>query len=179
MGAERQDGHSGVDGEDDLARLLSRQFESLGDVAPAAARVEEKGGTLKFSFIWPLTSWEEQLARSERRERLEGFRLHFLEAVAPSLAEVVEMVTGQQARARAQALRAAGLGASVVFTLGPSTGDGAEERQAIRNWSLQVRRNSRRQRAEHRRRAAEVERTVRVVREMRRRVRGKANLGHD
>jgi hypothetical protein len=165
MAGGREERRSTGSDRQELARLLSCQFESLGESRPSRVRVAEEANTVSLAFGWPLAPWEAILVRSGQQHRLERFRLELLEAIAPSLAEVVEIEIGREARSRSLALAARGQEATVGFALGGPTEDGAESRRAIRNWSLQVRRSARHQRSEHRR---QVERLKRATEAMRR-----------
>lgn len=176
MAAEQGQLHSGADAGDDLVHLLSCQFESLGDAPATAGRILEEGDTLRFTFRWPLANWEALLARTGHRERLVSFRSQFLQAIAPSLAEVVEAMRGRETQPRSPEISADCQSASFDFALGAAVEDRAEERQAVRNWSSQLRRNARRQRTEHRRHSEEVSRVAEAMRETRRRLRESSAL---
>jgi hypothetical protein len=147
----------------DLAGLLCRQFECLGDVRPMAPRIAEEEDTLRFDFSWPLAPWEALLASSGQTHRLERFRSEFLTAIAPSLAEVVEVATGRRVRAPSAQLETGGREAAVGFALGATTDSWGESSEAIRNWGSQVRRSARRLRADHKQQVERLKRTVRAV----------------
>jgi hypothetical protein len=151
--------------------MLSSQFESLGDVRPTETRIAEADDSLRVTFIWPLAPWEALLVESGQQHRLERFRAEFLKAIAPSLAEVVELATGREAPSPRSELGPGGRLATVRFALGAPTEDRVESREAIRNWGSQVRRNARRLRADHRKQVAALRRTVRAVEDTKRQVR--------
>jgi hypothetical protein len=155
------------EGDADLAQLLVDQFANLDDVRPNEARIVRETDAVQFRFGWPLGAWEESLTRSQGEELLRGFRTDFLGAIAPSLAEVVEALGSREVTSSDVHLDPHGRRAEVCFALGSSTTDGAERAEGLRNWGRQVRRNARRQRAEHSRRVAELLRLTESMRQAR------------
>jgi hypothetical protein len=127
------------DCDEGLAGMLCDQFVALGYRRPAVARVVQDGDVALLVLAW----WEEA-----------GRDL--LNAVAPTLGELV----GLDARREVVDLRTAvtpdGRRAMVSFVLGAETEDGTERRVALRNWAEQVRRNAASRQVEYQARREEL-----------------------
>jgi hypothetical protein len=144
----------------DLATMLCDQFVALGHRRPAVARVVEDEDVVLLVLAW----WEEESKA-------------LLNAVAPTLGELV----GIDARREVVDLRTAvtpdGCRAMVSFVLGEHTEDGAERRMALCNWARQVRRNALRQRIAYRERREELVRFREELRRTRDEARARSTAG--
>jgi uncharacterized protein YbcI len=132
-----------------LATSLSDQFALLYDARPIDPTVGVINDSLVYAFHGGLTLADERLMDAGRGAEVREFRERFLKVAGEQLSAVVEALTG-------------GAVTSFFGTFDPVSGltEGTffidsrpdrvlEERQALLNWSAQVRRNARSLRDEH------------------------------
>lgn len=108
------------------------------------------GNMLAFVFEDGLSVADEWLLGSGRAERLREFRQSFFEVVSGELVEVVGGLTGMPVTYSFSGFDPATRTTHAIFVLDVTQLYGAEQRQAVLNWSEQVRRNARRLREQHR-----------------------------
>jgi hypothetical protein len=140
-------------GEEALERVaatLSDLYFVLYEERPVDPRASLTGNMLAFVFEGGLSVADEGLLRSGRPERLREFRQNFFEVVSGELTEVVGGLTGMPVTYSFYGFDPKTRTTHAVFVLDMSRLHDAEERQAVLNWSEQVRRNARRLREEHR-----------------------------
>lgn len=127
-----------------IAGTLSDLYYTLYEERPVDPRASLTGNMLAFVFEGGLSVGDEWLVRSGRAERLTEFREHFFEVVSGELVEVVGGLTGMPVTYSFYGFDPKTRTTHAVFVLDLSTLYGREERQAVLNWSKQVRRNARR-----------------------------------
>jgi uncharacterized protein YbcI len=133
-----------------VAATLSDLYFMLYQERPADAHASLTGNMLAFTFEGGLGVSDEWLLRSGRGERLREFRQNFFEVVSDELVGVVGDLTGLPVTYAFYGFDPKTRTSHSVFVLDMSELHGAEQRQAVINWSEQVRRNARRLREEHR-----------------------------
>jgi uncharacterized protein YbcI len=134
---------------DGLATSLAAQFALLYDARPADAHVASVGNTLVFSFQGGLTSVDERMVEAGHLDRLRRFRQQFLGAIGDRLSALVRAATGTEVVSFLGDFHPESRTTRAVFVLDPSSRGDREARQALLNWSVQVRRNARILREEH------------------------------
>jgi uncharacterized protein YbcI len=159
-----------------IAASLSDLYYVLYEARPVDPRASLTGNMLAFVFEGGLSVSDEWLLRSGREEQLREFRGQFFEVVDDEITSVVRELTGLNVTYSFTGFDPLTRTTHAIFVLDLSKVRAAEERQAVLNWSEQVRRNARRLRAEHaetRARQRELKEKVRSQREaMRREVEG-------
>jgi hypothetical protein len=144
---ERRESVDRSECDGDLAMMLCDQFAALGHRRPAVARVVEEGDVVLLVLAW----WEE-----EGKEPLN--------AVAPTLGELISLDTRREIVDVRTAVTPDGCRAMVSFVLGASTEDKVERAVAVRNWVKQVQRHAIRQQEYCRRRRPELVRLQASIR---------------
>jgi uncharacterized protein YbcI len=140
-------------GDEALARIaatLSDLYHILYEERPGDPHVSLTGNMLAFVFENGLSVSDEWLLTSGRGERVREFRQNFFEVVSPELVGVVGDLTGMPVTYSFYGFDPQTRTTHAVFVLDVSELHEAEQRQAVLNWSEQVRRNARRLREEHR-----------------------------
>jgi uncharacterized protein YbcI len=138
---------------DGLARIaasLADQFAALYDASPVDPRASFAGDVLTFAFEGGLSPSDQWLLEAGREEQLQEFREHFLRVIGDQLTEVVEGLGAVEVRHFFSTFEASGRTTSCFFIVAPIARDEGEQRQALLNWSEQVRRNARDLRERHR-----------------------------
>jgi hypothetical protein len=108
------------------------------------SRASLTGNMLAFVFDGGLSVADEWLLRSGRAERLREFRQNFFEVVAGELIELVGGLAGMAVTYSFYGFDPTTRTTHTIFVLDARERYGADERQAVVNWSEQVRRNARR-----------------------------------
>jgi len=108
------------------------------------SRASVTGNMLAFVFDGGLSVADEWLLRSGRAERLREFRQNFFEVVSGELVELVGGLTGMAVTYSFYGFDPKTRTTHAIFVLDTGERYGAEERQAVVNWSEQVRRNAHR-----------------------------------
>jgi hypothetical protein len=133
-----------------LRTALSDQFTALYDHRPVDPSTALKGDLLTFAFQGGLSRGDELLLEGERSEQLCRFRDAFLTVIAPQLEEVVTALAPVEVLGLRSSFDPTSGATECVFQLARSETNADEERQALLNWSEQVRRNARTLRKSHR-----------------------------
>jgi uncharacterized protein YbcI len=133
-----------------VAATLSDLYEMLYEERPANARASLTGNMLAFVFEGGFSVADEWLLRNGREERLRQFRQSFFEVVNDELVEVVSGITDLPVTYSFHGFDPKTRTTHAIFVLDMTELHGAEQRQAVLNWSEQVRRNARRLREQHR-----------------------------
>lgn len=133
-----------------IAATLSDLYFVLYEERPVDPRASLTGNMLAFVFEGGLSVADEWLLRCGKEERLTEFRQHFFEVVSDQVIEVVGSLTGVPVTYSFYGFDVKTRTTHAVFVLDLRTLGGSEQRQAVLNWSEQVRRNARRLREEHR-----------------------------
>jgi uncharacterized protein YbcI len=139
-------------GDDALERIavaLADLYHDLYEERPLDPRASLTGNMLAFVFEDGLSVSDEWLLRTGSDERLRKFREHFLSAVSEELVGVVRDLTGLPVTYSFHGFDPKTRTTHVIFVLDLSSLNGSEQRQAVLNWSEQVRRNARRLREQH------------------------------
>jgi hypothetical protein len=105
---------------------------------------------LTFVFQGGLSRADELLLEGGRERELTEFRERFLRAASPDLAQVIEQLTEQTVSYSQFGFDSGSRTTTCLFGLLPRAEQGREQREAILNWSEQVRRNSQEIRLRHR-----------------------------
>lgn len=127
-----------------IATTLSDFYFVHYDEPAANSRASLTRNMLAFVFDGGLSVADEWLLRSGRVERLCEFRQNFFEVVSGELVEVVGGLTGMAVTYSFYGFDPETRTTHAIFVLDTRERYGAEERQAVVNWSEQVRRNARR-----------------------------------
>jgi uncharacterized protein YbcI len=141
-----------------IAGTLSDLYFMLYEERPGDAHASLTGNMLAYVFEGGLSVSDEWLLRSGRGERLREFRRNFFEVVDDEMTGVVGDLTGMPVTYSFYGFDPKTRTSHAVFVLDMTELRGAEERQAVLNWSEQVRRNARRLREQHQEKREEVER---------------------
>ena len=139
----------GDDALDRIAATLAELYYSLYEERPLDARASLNDNMLAFVFEDGLSVADERLLQGGRDERLQEFREHFLRAADTEMAGVVTALTGLPVTYSFYGFDVKTRTTHAIFVLDLSTLNATEERQAVLNWSEQVRRNARLVREEH------------------------------
>jgi uncharacterized protein YbcI len=140
-------------GEEALERVattLSDLYFVLYEERPGDAHASLTGNMLAFVFEGGLSVSDEWLLLTGRGERLREFRQNFFEVVSGEMVQVVGDLTGMPVTYSFYGFDPETRSSHAIFVLDMSGLGGSEQRQAVLNWSEQVRRNARRLREEHR-----------------------------
>jgi uncharacterized protein YbcI len=133
-----------------VASTLSDLYYGLYEERPADPHASLTGNMLAYVFEGGLAVSDEWLLRTGRGERLREFRRNFFEVVSEELVGVVGDLTGLPVTYSFYGFDPTTRTTHAIFVLDMSELHGAEQRQAVLNWSEQVRRNARRLRDQHR-----------------------------
>jgi uncharacterized protein YbcI len=139
-------------GDDALARIagsLSDLYGELYDARPGDAHASLTANMLAFVFEGGLTVADEWLLRMGKEERLREFRGQFFEVISERMVAVVADLTGKEVTYSFFGFDPRTRTTHAIFVLDLSELNETEQRQAVLNWSEQVRRNARRLREEH------------------------------
>jgi uncharacterized protein YbcI len=139
----------GQEALDRIAGTLSELYRGLYEARPIDAQASLTGNLLAFVFEGGLSVADEWLLRTGRDDRLKEFRQHFFEVVDHEMVGVVTDLTGLPVTYSFYGFDPRTRSTHAIFVLDLSELDRSEERQAVLNWSEQVRRNARRLRQEH------------------------------
>jgi uncharacterized protein YbcI len=142
--------HLGDEALERVASTLSSLYFTLYEERPADAHASLTGNMLAYVFEGGLGVSDEWLLRTGRGERLREFRQNFFEVVSDEMVGVVGDLTGMPVTYSFFGFDPTTRTTHAVFVLDMSELHGAEQRQAVLNWSEQVRRNARRLREQHR-----------------------------
>ncbi|MBS1845861.1 MAG: DUF2294 family protein [Actinobacteria bacterium] len=140
-------------GDEALERIsdtLSDLYLNLYGERTVDARASLTGNMLAHVFEGGLGVSDQWLLRSGRGERLREFRQNFFEVVSGEMVGVVGDLTGMPVTYSFSGFDPTTRTTHSIFVLDTTELGGAEQRQAVLNWSEQVRRNARRLREEHR-----------------------------
>ena len=153
MGPSSENRMQGVRlGDDALERIaatLAELYYSLYEERPLDARASLNDNMLAFVFEDGLSVADERLLQGGRDERLQEFREHFLRAADGEMAGVVNALTGLPVTYSFYGFDVKTRTTHAIFVLDLSALNASEERQAVLNWSEQVRRNARLLREQH------------------------------
>lgn len=140
-------------GDEALARIsttLSDLYFNLYGERPVDARASLTGNMLAHVFQGGLAVSDEWLLRTGRGEQLREFRQGFFEVVSDEVVGVIGDLTGMPVTYSFYGFDPTTRTTHSIFILDTSELGSPERRQAVLNWSEQVRRNARRLRKEHR-----------------------------
>lgn len=149
LGRPVYDAQLGDDALERIATSLTDLYALLYDERPADAHTSLTGNMLAFVFEGGLSVGDEWLLRAGETEQLTEFRRQFFDVVSDELVGVVGDLTGLTVTYSFYGFDPQTRTTHAVFVLDLSELRGSEQRQAVLNWSEQVRRNARRLRAEH------------------------------
>jgi hypothetical protein len=133
-----------------IAGALANSYGALYQEPAVDPRASLTGDMLAFSFQDGLNLADKALLRGGHLQRLEEFRRHFFEVVGDELSAVVVDLAGVPVDYSFYGFDPGRRTTHAVFILDLGAARGAEGRQAVLNWSEQVRRSSGRLRAQHR-----------------------------
>jgi hypothetical protein len=139
----------GDDALDRIAATLAELYYSLYEERPLDARASLNDNMLAFVFEDGLSVADERLLQGGRDDRLREFREHFLRAADGEMAAVVTALTELPVIYSFYGFDVKTRTTHAIFVLDLSSLNGSEERQAVLNWSEQVRRNARLLREQH------------------------------
>jgi Na+-translocating membrane potential-generating system MpsC-like protein len=139
----------GQEALDRIAGTLSDLYRGLYEEQPIDSQASLTGNMLAFVFEGGLSVADEWLLRNGRDDRLGEFRQQFFEVVDHELVGVVADLTSLPVNYSFYGFDPRTRTTHAIFVLDLTKLDRSEERQAVLNWSGQVRRNARRLRAEH------------------------------
>jgi uncharacterized protein YbcI len=135
-----------------LARIaagLADRFAALYEARPLDPRAHMAGNMLTFAFQGGLSVSDEKHLEAGHHEELRAFRERFLAVVAEELEATAGALTGAEVTFFSGVFDPATRTTNMLFVLDLLPDDTAEQREAIRNWSEQVRRNARELRVSH------------------------------
>jgi uncharacterized protein YbcI len=132
-----------------IASGLADQFASLYEAKPIDPRAHMAGNMLAVSFQGGLSISDEKHLEGGHYEELRAFRERFLEVVAEQLKSVVASLAGGHVTFFSAVFDPGTRTTNMLFVLDLLPDDASEQREAIRNWSEQVRRNARELRVNH------------------------------
>jgi hypothetical protein len=132
-----------------LATLLAEQFTVLYDNRPRDPLVTVNGSNVAFTFQGGLSGSDEHLLTAGRDREVRDFRENFLRAASSQFDGIVSSLLSADVTFSFAAFDPVSRTTSCFFVLDDSAESGQEQREAILNWSEQVRRNARRLRDEH------------------------------
>lgn len=139
----------GEDALDRIAGSLADLYNALYEERPLNARASLTGNMLAFVFEDGLSVADEWLLRGGHDDRLREFRNHFLQAAGDELVGVVSDLTGLRVTYSFYGFDPETRTTHAIFVLDLSELNESQQRQAVLNWSEQVRRNARRLREQH------------------------------
>jgi uncharacterized protein YbcI len=148
-GRHAQDVRLGDDALGRIAAALADLYFALYEERPLDPHASLTGNMLAFVFEDGLSVADEWLLLNGKDERLREFREHFLSIVSDELTGVVTDLTGLPVTYSFYGFDPKTRSTHSIFVLDLSALNASEERQAVLNWSEQVRRNARRLREEH------------------------------
>jgi hypothetical protein len=131
----------------DFANAISNLYAALYDEAPAGVESIVEEGALVCRIQGGLTAGDLMMLQYGHANELATYRESFFRAVADQLAMAVTAYTGYEALTQEATFDPATVITTLRFELGPAVQDATEQRQALRNWAEQVRRNSHRLKA--------------------------------
>jgi hypothetical protein len=144
-----KDARLGDDALERIAASLADLYHLLYEERPLDAHASLTGNMLAFVFEEGLSVPDEWLLRTGQDDRLKEFRENFLAVAGDQLTGVVTDLTGLPVTYSMYGFDPKTRTSHSVFVLDLSSLHGAEEHQAVLNWSEQVRRNARRLREQH------------------------------
>jgi hypothetical protein len=139
-------------GPERLARIavgLADQFALLYGASPADPQAQMAGNMLTFTFKAGLSVADESHLQAGHLDEVRRFREGFLGVVAEKLKTVAASLSGGHVTFFSSAFDSESRTTNMLFVLDLLPDDEAEQREAIRNWSEQVRRNARELRISH------------------------------
>jgi len=134
-----------------VAESLADLYSILYDAHPSDAQAGLAGEVLTCTFHGGLSRRDESLIEVGRAAEVRDFREHFMSAVGDQFSELVRNLTGRKVQSFVGTFDPIGQTTILIFRLEPARGGSWEDRDALINWSAQVRRNARHLRAEHQR----------------------------
>lgn len=126
----------------DLAEGIADLLAVLSDGRPAQSRASLDAGTLTLVFRDGLVRADRLMIANGLSNEVKRFREAFLEEIRVELVKLVEALAGIEASAAATGFDPATLETSLTLTVAARDDILEIEREALRNWSLQVRRKS-------------------------------------
>lgn len=132
-----------------IAAGLADQFALLYEAKPIDPRAHMAGNMLAFAFQGGLSVSDENHLEAGHFEELRAFRERFLEVVAGDLESTAGALTGTDVVFFSGVFDPDTRTTNMLFVLDLLPDDEEEQREAIRNWSVQVRRNARELRISH------------------------------
>ena len=131
-----------------LASSLLDLHEVLYDVRPQSADVAVAGDVVTCRYSGGLRPADEVVIEAGHADQVRQFREGFFAVVRPEFTELVEIITGRHVASFAPTFDPEERVTTIVFVL-EDRFPSEDDREAIRNWSAQVRRNARRLRELH------------------------------
>jgi hypothetical protein len=139
----------GDDALERIAATLADLYHVLYEERALDPHASLTGNLLAFVFEDGLSVADEWLLLAGRDERLKEFREHFFSVVSDELTGVVTDLTGLPVTYSFFGFDPKTRTSHSMFVLDLSALNASEQRQAVLNWSEQVRRNARRLREQH------------------------------
>jgi hypothetical protein len=133
----------------EIAGGLADQFAALYEATPLDPRAHMAGNMLTFTFQGGLSLSDENHLEASHFDELRAFRERFLEVIADSLKSTAGLLAGAEVSFFSGVFDPATRTTNMLFVLDLIPDSTAEQREAIRNWSEQVRRNARELRVSH------------------------------
>jgi len=151
-GASGGDNGKSPFGQDRLAKIaagLADQYALHYEAKPVDPRAHMAGNMLNVAFQSGLSVADERHLEGNHLDELRAFRECFFEAIANDLKSVVESLSGSHVTFFSSAFDPETRTTNMLFVLDLLPDDLEEQREAIRNWFEQVRRNARELRISH------------------------------
>lgn len=134
---------------EEFATAIASLYAALYDETPADVRSFAEDGALICRIQGGLTSGDLMMLQYGHAEELAAYRAGFFRAVADQLEMAVTAYTGHDVLAQEASFDPATVSTTLRFELSPRVQEEADQREALRNWSRQVRRSSQRLKALH------------------------------
>ena len=133
----------------DFDTAIASLYTTLYDEIPAGVQSFADAGALCCRIQGGLTAGDLMMLQHGHADELAGYRESFFHAISSQLGMAVAAYTGHEVLTQESSFDPATVSTMVRFELSPATQDEVDQREALRNWSEQVRRSSRRLKALH------------------------------
>lgn len=133
----------------EFATAVASLYATLYDERPAGVESLVDEGALLCQIQGGLTVGDLMMLQHGHVAELSTYREAFFKAVAGHLEMAVIAYTGHEVLTQETSFDPATVITTLRFELSPAQQDDADQREALRNWSQQVRRSSRRLRLQH------------------------------
>ena len=133
----------------EFGAAIATLYATLYDEAPAGVESFADEGALCCRIQGGLTSGDLMMLQHGHADELAAYREGFFRAVAGQLGMAVTAYTGHDVLTQEATFDPATVTTMLRFELSPAVQAEVDQREALRNWSEQVRRSSRRLKALH------------------------------